>query len=29
MSLIKALKEASYALKVNLEIKYIDLVEFS
>lgn len=28
MSLTKALKEASYALNVNLELKYIDLVEF-
>lgn len=28
MSLIKALKEASYAIKVNLQLKYIDLVEF-
>ena len=29
MSLTKALKEASYAIKVNLQLKYIDLVEFS
>ncbi|CAD8133373.1 unnamed protein product [Paramecium octaurelia] len=28
MSLIKALKEASYSIKVNLQLKYIDLVEF-
>ncbi|CAD8060948.1 unnamed protein product [Paramecium sonneborni] len=29
MSLIKALKEASYAIKVNLQLTYVDLIEFS
>lgn len=28
MSLTKALKEASYAAEVNLNIKFIDLVDF-